>query len=313
MKLFKIEKRNDGNGQYEDVVIEISEDGITDITNSYGMWIKNSRFELDESNFEKNEDGTFDLTEDYDEKDNLNLLPTNWDLRRLSKNEKDILCELSKYSIDNSDKADSTTVYNVNISLSEATEEGEYFLDIQESEPIVIGKKYTYWDGNNWKDKVLSHEGFEAEAEEVTSDYENWGKKKEIYTSEEKKGTSFSLYILKLDDKNVLAKEEKTRWQGQFNTFSIITSEEEIEVLLASFVDDEIIKENFPLVTEKYGINLRVTDKDYIFSKNDLEFIQGSDPNKFEGVDEYLHTKTQKTIIHHWNRWQGTKDIWKIK
>lgn len=241
MKLFKFEQRNDDN-----VIIEICENDITDITNSYGMWIESSRFELDESNFELNEDGTFDLTEYYNETDNLNLLPSEWDLRKLNSIERDIIIKLSNYSIDKSDEADSTTVYDINIDLSEVSETSEYFLNIQESEAIVVGKEYTYWDGNNWKDLVLSHDSYDVEIEDVSSEYENWEAKELMYSSEIKMGRSFSLYALNLDDNNVLVRKNETCWQGEFDTFEIITDSEEITILLESNnVDNEIIEQYF--------------------------------------------------------------------
>lgn len=249
MKLFKIEKRNSETGSDEFGIIEIPKNDITDIVNSFGMWIQSSRFELDETNFELNEDGTFNLTEDYNEQDNLKLLPSTFDLRKLSKNEMDVLIELSRFSIDNSDEANSTTVYCLEILPI-------HVLVVKEIEPIVVGKEYKFWNGHNWKQMILSHDGLDLEIVDVTDEYVNWDAKEKFFTSKVKKkknGTNFSFHSLMLDNKMVLVKEEKTNWQGGFDTFLVITDVEEIEILLAKFVDDEIIKENFPLIFEKYA------------------------------------------------------------
>jgi len=242
MKLFEQEIFNEENG-YTTNIIELADSEISDITNSYGMWIESSRFELDESNFEQNEDGTFNLTEDYDETDNLNLLPATWDLRKLTADERNIIIELSKYSIDNSDEADSNFVYEIEIKLSE---DGEYFLDINEGEPTVIGKKYSYWDGNNWETIVLSSELYEVEIKDVTNKYsENWESKELIYTINNYHGRYFEFYVLNLNDTNVLLIKNNTAWQGELNTFEILEDLEDIQNCLFNKVDKETIQQYF--------------------------------------------------------------------
>jgi len=159
---------------------------------------------------------------------------------------------------------------------------------------------------------VLEHDHYEVEREDVTSEYEDWEAKTSIYCSEDKGGRSFSLHVMKLNEINILVRKEETRWQNEFDTFMIITHSDDIKVLLAKYVDDDKILEYFPEVEKEHGEDLRVTECGFIFSKNDLEFIDSSDSNDSTGTKIYLHKKSGKNIKLYWSNWQGSKDSWEL-
>lgn len=280
---------------------EINESDISNITNSYGRWIKSSRFELDESNFEKNKNGLFSLDEDFDVKEVLELV-SDWDLQNLNEAQKNTLIELSNYSIDDSDEADSSTVYEIKIVGEE--------LIIEEDEPMEVGKKYDYWDGHNWRSTTLSHELWEVELKEVTDKYPNWSDKVDICNTDWTHGRRTSWYALKMEESTILVQENETQWQGQFNDFEIIEDKDEIAVILARWnATDEAIEEHFPNIAEKYGTDLRVTDCEFVFSKNDLELLE-EDRFQNGGVKIYLHKPTNEKIKFVWDCYVGSRDIW---
>jgi hypothetical protein len=245
MRLFKRQVENLENGGYKDVIVEISDSEISSITNSYGRWIESSHWVLDNSDFEENENGLFNMI-DY----SYNQLDTDiktfdsikdWDFENLTENQRDVLIELSKYSIDNSDEADSSYVYEISI-----TENNELFeLSIEEDKPIGVGTQYKYWDGHNWKAETLSHDFYECEIEEVTNEYENWEAKQFLYTTDEKYGRNTRFYVLETENGNVLLREDCTRWQGEMDTFEVISDEDEILELLQDNVEKETINEFF--------------------------------------------------------------------
>lgn len=280
---------------------EINENDISDITNSYGMWIKSSRFKLDNSNFEVNGTGSYILDEDFDTKEVLELV-YRWDLQNLTEEQKDTLIELSDYSIDSSDEADSSTVYEIEIVGNKAI--------IEESDPMVVGKEYKYWDGHNWRSTTISHETWHDELKEVTEDYPNWDKKILVCNTEWTSGRRTSWYVLKKDEANILVQENETKWQGEFNDFEIIEDEEEIEIILARWnATDEAIEEHFSSITKKYGTVLLVTEEDFIFSKNDIELIE-SDNSQNGGVEIYVHKPTNEKLKFVWNVYADIKNIW---
>lgn len=282
---------------------EINENDISDITNSYGRWVKNSRFELDNSNFEANETGGYILDEDFDTTEVLELVSA-WDLQNLTEKQRDTLIELSNYSIDNSDEADYSTVYEIKIVEDEAV--------IEEDEPMVVGKQYKYWDGHNWKSTTLSHDFWDngCELKEVTEVYPNWDDKTDICNKEWTHGRRTSWYVMKKDEANILVQENETQWQGEFNDFEIIEDEEQIAVILARWnATDEAIEEHFPSITKKYGTVLLVTEEDFIFSKNDIELIE-SDNSQNGGVEIYVHKPTNEKLKFVWNVYAGSKNIW---
>jgi len=151
----------------------IAESELIDTTNSYGMYVKNSDYVLDDSDFFKNADGIYySIYESALEEipDFISEMAEAWDFRKLTAAQMQNLIDASEYDIDNSDEADYREVYDIEF-------KSESGFIIEETQPYAVGKHIQYWDGNNFRTVQIEHDFYETAFTDVTDEYEdfeNW-------------------------------------------------------------------------------------------------------------------------------------------
>lgn len=275
----------------------ITVEDTTPITNSYGCWIE------DDSDVLSIDDFDFDVVYSIDE----DLLLSEWkelldyDFTSLNKEQVDTIIKLSNYKIDYSDDADSSIVYDIDTQ--------SYGIDVQECEPCVVGEKYSYYDGSNWKDVILNYDNDYVPFEEITNEYiDSFDDKEEIYSYKGSTG-GVNYYAIKTDDGYALLVHEWSMYYGsENNTYIYVDNKEEIALLVAGKVED--IEAYFPFVIEEYGDNLILTECETIISKDDLVLIESVNQRN-GGYDLYNHPKYGE-VKYNWTCYQGSKNTWTL-
>jgi hypothetical protein len=90
---------------------------------------------------------------------------------------------------------------------------------------MIIGKKYEYWNGNNWKHIILSSDIYDVDIENVTKQFEDFDNKIKIGQTEIIVGRYTEYYTILKNDEKVILRKECTCWSGELNKYYLIDDE----------------------------------------------------------------------------------------
>lgn len=191
----------------------------------------------------------------------------------------------------------------------EKTEEG--FEKIEIKDLFHEQEVEKYWDGHNWRQKILTSENGWCEFEEVTEEFPIGYFDQLICLLSREAGMGFK-YEYYVDGKTRYWKKNISYWQGTWrDSFEELEEEEFLGETLLYWSPDKEEKQYFPLIknmAQPTCIFHEYPDFE-IVEISAKQYISGSPSNEVSGEDIYK-LPNEKLIKLVWSRWQGSTDKW---